>query len=546
MRGGNRATTKSLIKIHSMETQTFILELPVKVDDSEARTILRKFEYARQLYNAVLGSALGRLQQMRQDTRWKEARAMPKGKERNDLFKTLVRQYRLSEYDLHATIAQHRSGSGRKSELGINEAQKIASRVYQSVHRYQLGSGGRPRFKSASRGLQSIEGKTNTTGLKFKAEQSVLDWCRHHYRVMVAPSDNYIQHALRKDGSKEFKRIKYCRLKRKIIKGRQRFFLDLIIEGVPPFKHAYAPTTERLSIDPGPQEIAVFSDRFVGKINVAPTAHIDEAKIRRIQRSMDRSLRQNNAAAYQANGTLLKGTKLTKTKNYQKRANKLRECHRVAAATRRCEHGKVINLLLSLAGDIRVEKNSWKAFQKGHFGKSLGKSGIAGFIEQLKSKAESASSKVVEVNPYRLKLSQYDPYTNSYAKKSLAQRWHRFGDTDEWIQRDILSALLLQCADIDLEKHNLPKIKKTLEGAKQLLRDAGYVISKPSSNGNHCDCAFAPEPQALTSEKVRLEILCGANNGHLPLFLRECSQKEADEKVSIWSKETFPLQRGVV
>ena len=85
---------------------------------------------------------------------------MPKGKERNDLFKTLVRQYRLSEYDLHATIAQHRSGSGRKSELGINEAQKIASRVYQSVHRYQLGLGGRPRFKSASRGLQSIEGKT--------------------------------------------------------------------------------------------------------------------------------------------------------------------------------------------------------------------------------------------------------------------------------------------------------------------------------------------------------------------------------------------------
>ena len=529
-----------------MESQTFILELPVKVDDSEVQTILRKFEYARQLYNAVLGSALGRLQQMRQDIRWKEARELPKGKDRSALFRALVRQYRLTEYDLHATVARHRCGSGRKSELGINETQKIATRVYQGIHRYQLGLGGRPRFKSASRGLHSIEGKTNTTGLKFKIEKSVLDWCRHDYRVLIDPDDEYIQRALRKDGENEFKRIKYCRLKRKMIKGRQRFFVDLILEGNAPIKHVYAPVSERLSIDPGPQEIAVFSDRFAGKIKVAPTAQVDEAKIRRIQRSMDRSLRKNNPSAYQGNGTLTKGAKLKKTKGYQKRANKLRECHRVASATRRCEHGKVINLLLSLAGDIRVEKNFWKAFQRGHFGKSLGKSGISGFFEHLRSKAESAGSKVVEVSPYQLKLSQYDPYTEMCTKKSLNQRWHRLGDTDEWIQRDIMSALLLQCADIEQEKHDPPKIKKTLEGAKQLLRDAGYVICKPSSNGNFYDCAFAPEPQAQTPEKVRLEILCGSSDSHLPLLLRDASQQEADEKANTWSKETFPLQRGVV
>ena len=39
-------------------------------------------EFARQLHNATLGTALGQLQQLRQDRDWKKACLMPKGKER--------------------------------------------------------------------------------------------------------------------------------------------------------------------------------------------------------------------------------------------------------------------------------------------------------------------------------------------------------------------------------------------------------------------------------------------------------------------------------
>ncbi len=159
-----------------MPGPTFIIELPIRVSDSESQTILRKLEFARQLHNATLGSALGQLQQLRQDRDWKKACSMPKGKERTNLFKSLDRKYHLTEYDLHAVIAKHRQASGRKTELGINETQKIATRVFQAVNRYKLGLGGRPRFKSAKRGLRSIEGKTNKTGLKFNIEKSVLSW----------------------------------------------------------------------------------------------------------------------------------------------------------------------------------------------------------------------------------------------------------------------------------------------------------------------------------------------------------------------------------
>ena len=365
-----------------MPGPTFIIELPIRVSDSESQTILRKLEFARQLHNATLGSALGQLQQLRQDSDWKKACSMPKGKERTNLFKSLDRKYHLTEYDLHAVIAKHRQASGRKTELGINEAQKIATRVFQAVNRYKLGLGGRPRFKSAKRGLRSIEGKTNKTGLKFNIEKSVLSWCQHDYRVIIDPKDDYIRCAfLKEDGSQGFKTIKYCRLVRKTIKGKNRFYLQVVLEGRAPVKHIYASTEERLSIDPGPQTIAVFSKIWSGKIKVAPRAQVDEQRIRSLQRSMDRSLRQNNPDCYESNGVFKKGSELSKTKSYEKRVQSLKEYHRKASATRRCEHGQLVNLLLSVAGEIRIEKNSWKAFQRGHFAKSLGKSGISGFIE---------------------------------------------------------------------------------------------------------------------------------------------------------------------
>lgn len=502
------------VKFSPMTSPTFIIELPIRVSDSESRTILRKLEFARQLHNATLGTALGQLQQLRQDSEWEKACLMPKGKERSELFRKLDRKYQLTEYDLHTVIAKHRQRSGRKTELGINETQKIATRVFQAVNRYKLGLGGRPRFKSLSRGLRSIEGKSNKTGLKFNIEKSVLSWCKHDYRVFIDPQDDFLQRALRSEGRSGFKKVKYCRLVRKTIKGKNRFYLQVVLEGQAPIKHIYASTSERLSIDPGPQTIAVFSEVWAGKIKVSPTAQVDEKRLRCIQRSMDRSLRKSNPDCYESDGTLRKGCVLKKTKGYEKRIQRLQECHRKAAATRRCEHGQLINLLLSMAGDIRVEKNQWKAFQRGHFGKSLGKSGISGFIERLKSKAESAGLKVTEVRPYKLKLSQYDPYTDQYRKKSLNERWHSLGESSEWIQRDVMSALLLQCADLEEEKHIPTEVIKTLEGVKQLLRDAGYVILKPSSNGES-NPTFASEPKAVTPEKVRLEIFCGASDSYL-------------------------------
>ena len=64
------------------------------------------------------------------------------------------------------------------------------------------------------------------------------------------------------------------------------------------------------------------------------------------------------------------------------------------------------------------------------------------FVEHLKRKAESAGCEVIELNAYKLKMSQYDPQTDTYRKKPLKERWHRWGNTGTLVQRDAMSAFL--------------------------------------------------------------------------------------------------------
>ena len=49
-----------------------------------------------------------------------------------------------------------------------------------------------------------------------------------------------------------FKRVKYCRLVWRMIRGRIRYFVQLIVEGVPPVKNVYAPKDLKVAVDPGP------------------------------------------------------------------------------------------------------------------------------------------------------------------------------------------------------------------------------------------------------------------------------------------------------
>src|SRR5215472_16657211 len=70
--------TKHSTNEHSKTTPTFLLELPLQVNGQQAKHLRGHFEAARHLYNALLGEAAKRLRHMRAESRWQEARLIPR------------------------------------------------------------------------------------------------------------------------------------------------------------------------------------------------------------------------------------------------------------------------------------------------------------------------------------------------------------------------------------------------------------------------------------------------------------------------------------
>ena len=72
-----------------------------------------------------------------------------------------------TEYALHSYATEIRNGGGGwiAQHIDANTAQKLATRAFQAVERVNLGKAKKVRFKSKNQ-LDSLEGKTNTTGIR--------------------------------------------------------------------------------------------------------------------------------------------------------------------------------------------------------------------------------------------------------------------------------------------------------------------------------------------------------------------------------------------
>ena len=406
-------------------TPTFTVELPLRVDDKNERFLTNALDLGWSIYNAALRTALDNLKRMRESSSWKEACAMPEGPERTRLFMELHRKYGLTEYGLMAIANKHRKASGR-DQLGAHEAQCIGKAVWGAIERYLFKNEGKPRFKRRKHGLNSISG-TDNHEIIYRPKKQEIYWRKHHLPIIWEETP-WLRAALN-EGSDPARprRVKFCRIIRHSINGRKRWYVELCVEGVPPTRYNYAPVSEVMGIDPGPNKIAYFHPQEAGIKLVAPNVDMKAAEIRRLQRQMDRSRRASNPDNYEDDGQVKKGARKWRESNrYARLRTKLREFHRKTAATRKRDHGTLINQLLQRAGTIKIEKNSYKSYQR-NFGRSTQRSGMGEFVQHLKSRAASAGCVVIELNPYVLKLSQYDPPTDTYIKKPLKQRWHPWG-----------------------------------------------------------------------------------------------------------------------
>ena len=162
---------------------------------------------------------------------------------------------------------------------------------------------------------------------------------------------------------------------------------------MPPVRKVYAPKCEVVGIDPGPSRIAYFHEHHAAIVEAAPNVDLQESKIRLLQRRIDRSKRANNPDNFNPDGTVIKGSFKWITSNRgRKLLAKLAEHHRRLAATRKRDHGKLVNDLLQIGGTIKIEKNSYRSYQR-NFGRSTNRTGMGEFVAHLKRKAESPAAR---------------------------------------------------------------------------------------------------------------------------------------------------------
>jgi hypothetical protein len=168
---------------------------------------------------------------------------------------------------------------------------------------------------------------------------------------MIKKNDIYAQKAIQD-------KVKFCRIVRKLIRGKYKYYVQLALEGTPPIKVNKNSEVKRTiglgdcGLDIGTRTIAISSKTDVKLLELCPKVNDIECQKRLLQRKLDRQRRINNPNNYNSNGTIKHGIKFNwiKSKKYIKTQNELKEIQRKQATIRKQSHEKLANYIISLGG----------------------------------------------------------------------------------------------------------------------------------------------------------------------------------------------------
>lgn len=459
----------------------FILTLRLKTEKYQEDILNKRLEVSRNIYNSCLGKLYKRYNHMRESKEYQKAVKMDKGKERNKKFNELNKKYDLTEYSLHTygkPMQKH-----FKTNIDSFTAQKIATRCFNAFQKLMFHQANKVYFKKYDE-MNSVEGKSNKTGIRFK--DNMLLWNGIEVDVIINKNDEYAQVALEN-------KVKYCRIVRKSIRGKYKYYVQLVLDGVPPTK-INKQTGEiknsigegNVGIDIGTQTIAISSQYDVKLLELAPQVKNIENEKRRLLRKLDRQRRSNNPSNYDKDGAIKKGikSKWNKSNRYIKTQNKLSEIQRKQSDIRKQSHEKLANYILNFGNLIKVETMNYKGLQarakkttvnkktgkfnkKKRFGKSLANKAPSMFLTILDNKLKWHGEQLLKIDTYKVKASQYNHVEDKFIKKDLSARWNNFGEFR--IQRDLYSVFIIQIViGKKLDKIDRENMIKSFDNFKKL------------------------------------------------------------------------------
>lgn len=420
----------------------FIVQFPLKMEKYQEDILDKHFEIGRNIYNSLVNVTQKRYKEMIKTKQYRNLVSSLSGNKKDDKsiwkqINELRKQYGMSEYSFHEDVKQMQRHF--KENIDAFTAQKIASTLWKAYDKLFFGNGDKIHFKKYDT-LNSLEGKSNKTGIRFKDDY--LIWNRLNIPVLVN-YDNYYEHqAMQCD-------ISYCRILRKFIHNKNHYYVQIIFKGTPPVKvNTETGNIKRtigcgdVGIDIGTSTIAISSESDVKILELADKVQNIENEKRRLLRKLDRIRRATNPDNYNSDGSIKKqGNKKViwnKSDHCIKYKNQLKELYRKQADVRKYQHECLANYIISLGNQVYVEKMNFYGLQKRsakteknekgrfkkkkRFGKSLANRGPTMLLTILDRKLKYYDSKLVEINTYKARASQFNHFDETYKKKKLSQR----------------------------------------------------------------------------------------------------------------------------
>ena len=487
-------------------TSSYIVECRLAFNDDNPMSVLQKLDrIAVAVYNDVLNEGLKRMHRLDLDRTYQETLVLYKrllAKEKrdrklskadqklktqfSDYLKDANQSYGFTEYSLHAYVEKPKHYF--HDALGINECQKLATRAYGALWKLHTGEAEKVHFKRKHE-LISIENKSNTTGIRFDRTKMAVIYKKYEFPVIIKKKDEYAQLAL-------LDRVKYVTLQPRMIRGRLRWYVQLVFEGIPPQKNRGCGDFTAQGIDIGVSTIAISNKNTVIMKEVAPECQTDARKLRIIERKMDRSKRATNPQNYNKNGTVRKGhLKWKFSKSYRKLKAKRADIYHRMAVKRKASHEQLANKIIASGTDIRVEKMQFNGLQhrakkttknrngrcnsKKRFGKTIGERAPAMLLSIIERKLKYYGLELKKVDTAKVKASQYNPLDESFHKKDLKDRMIELAP-GIIVQRDMLSAYILEHTNNDLKSINKSSCREDFD---RFLELQNAEIKRLKENG---------------------------------------------------------------
>ena len=362
----------------------------------------------------------------------------------------LLKEMNLTEYGVSKNWLTPTRNQHFPKYIGAVNAEKILADVFIAVNKTKYFF--RPQMRRLKwNPVRTIKEKNNTRFITYDKETQVLKIGKTQkrkgmntkfmtYPVAAHRNDIYAEEALSEST------IKYPQITRQQNKkGGYDYFLQLVLDGFPPMKGRTI-GVGKTGIDVGVSQIAVVgeSNAFISILRSnASELKRDVKKKTALQRRFDRQLRINNPDCFNDNGTFKKGTRIRHTLNMRKTQGQLAVLDRQTAVRKRNRSEQIANRILLTGNIYLTEPANRAAIAQNKFGKTIAETAPSQVMAAVKRKASYfPSTQYIDVDPYKVKASQFNHINGKSEKKDLNTRYEIING--QMVQRDLYSAFILK------------------------------------------------------------------------------------------------------